>query len=124
MRDTTNLYKALSDTSRLRILMMLREKTLCVCEMADMLDLANSTVSKHLSILRNANLIMDEKNGRWVNYRLARPEESRDIDFVLAHLAQQLADDQQIALDKSKLSDVDRYAICATPGPSVNTSRR
>jgi len=124
MRETTNIYKALSDTSRLRILMMLKEKALCVCEMTDILGLANSTVSKHLSILRNANLIQDEKDGRWVNYRLARPEESRDIDFVLTRLAQQLADDKQIALDKNKLRDVDRHAICATTNPSVNTSKQ
>lgn len=123
MRATTNFYKALSDASRLRILMMLREKSLCVCEMVDILGLANSTVSKHLSILRNANLIMDEKDGRWVNYRIAKPDESKDVDIVLTRLVQQLADDKQIALDKRKINGVDRHAICATPNPSDNTSK-
>ncbi len=118
MRSTTNVYKALSDTNRLRILMMLKEKSLCVCEMVDILELANSTVSKHLSILRNANLIMDEKNGRWVNYRIALAEESNDIDFVLAHLEQQLNNEALVMRDREKLRSVDRYAIC---GPTVKT---
>jgi len=114
MRSTTNVYKALSDTNRLRILMMLKEKSLCVCEMVDILKLANSTVSKHLSVLRNANLIMDEKNGRWVNYRISLPEESQDIDFVLSHLNRQLEADDQIARDHKKLLLVDRHLICNT----------
>ncbi|MBC8374780.1 MAG: winged helix-turn-helix transcriptional regulator [FCB group bacterium] len=118
MRSTTNVFKALSDTNRLRILMMLKEKSLCVCEMVDILELANSTVSKHLSVLRNANLIMDEKSGRWVNYRIARSEESEDIDFVLTHLEQQLNNEDRVMRDREKLSNVDRFAICA---PSVLT---
>jgi len=112
MGSTTNVYKALSDTSRLRILMMLKEKSLCVCEIVDILGLANSTVSKHLSILRNAKLIMDEKSGRWVNYRIALAEESEDIDFVLAHLEQQLNNEPLVARDGEKLSNVDRHIIC------------
>lgn len=113
MRQTTNIYKSLSDPNRLRILMMLKEKQLCVCEIVAILALANSTVSKHLSILRNANLIMDEKSGRWVNYRLAEPSESKDIELVLAQLDRQLEYEEQIALDKEKLRGVDRYIICA-----------
>ncbi len=116
MRSTTNVYKALSDTNRLRILMMLKEKSLCVCEVVEILELANSTVSKHLSVLRNANLVMDEKSGRWVNYRIARAEESEDIDFVFAHLERQLKNDDRVMRDREKLKGVDRYTICA---PSV-----
>jgi len=44
--------------------------------MVDILTLANTTVPKHLSVLRHAGLILDEKNGRWVNYRLANTSES------------------------------------------------
>ncbi len=120
MRSTTNVYKALSDSNRLRILMMLKEKSLCVCEMVDILELANSTVSKHLSILRNANLVMDEKSGRWVNYRLARVEESADIVTVLGHLEQQLKNEDIIMRDRKKLGDVDRHTICAPSDQTVS----
>jgi len=97
--------------------MMLKHKPLCVCEIVEILGLANSTVSKHLSILRNADLIMDEKNGRWVNYRLADPRESKDISFVLTHLSQQLKEDPQIEEDHAKLSTVDRHMICGISTP-------
>jgi len=114
MRRAVQTYKALSDPNRLRILMMLQQKALCVCEIVDILGLANSTVSKHLSILRQADLIMDEKDGRWVNYRLASPEQSDDIEFALAQLERQLENDPQILQDKKQLSHTDRYEICAT----------
>lgn len=114
MRKATTIYKALSDSNRLRILMMLKEKSLCVCEMVAILGLANSTVSKHLSILRNADLIMDEKDGRWVNYRLAKPDESLDIEFTMAQLDRQLESDNQIIEDRESLSTTDRFEICAT----------
>ena len=114
MRNATTIYKALSDANRLRILMMLKEKSLCVCEMVDILGLANSTVSKHLSILRNADLIMDEKDGRWVNYRLSTLEESNDIEFTMAQLDRQLGSDPQIIEDRESLDTTDRFEICAT----------
>ena len=71
INQTTQVFKALSDANRLRILNMIVEKPLCVCEITDILELATSTVSKHLSILRDSGLIVDEKNGKWVNYRIS-----------------------------------------------------
>jgi len=102
---------------------MLKTKSLCVCEIVDILALANSTVSKHLSILRNAELIRDDKDGRWVNYRLARSSESQDIGFVLKHLDQQLKDDRQVAMDQEKLESVDRFVLCAPAVLSVHETR-
>ncbi len=112
MRQISNLYKALSDQNRLRILMMLQEKSLCVCEIVNVLKLANSTVSKHLSILRNTDLIMDEKDGRWVNYRLATSQESKEIEAVMNQLNVQLGDDATVKNDLKMLTDVDRFHIC------------
>ena len=61
--ENTKIFKALSDNSRLRILKMLQSKSLCVCEVQDVLGLATSTVSKHLSVLREAGFIKEEKEG-------------------------------------------------------------
>ena len=66
------IFKALSDKSRLRILKMLQRKSLCVCEITEILKLETSTASKHLSILRDAGLIIDEKDKKWINYRINR----------------------------------------------------
>jgi len=114
MRQATNLYKALSDQNRLRILMMLKEKSLCVCEIVDILKLANSTVSKHLSVLRNADLIMDDKDGRWVNYRISSKAESENIETVMSQLDELLINNETIKQDHLLLIDVDRHQICGS----------
>ena len=64
------VLKALGDKSRLRIINILGEKSLCVCEITEILKLAQSTVSGHLRILKEAGLLEDEKDGLWVEYRL------------------------------------------------------
>src|SRR3990172_6435032 len=67
-KDRTKIFKALSDLNRLRILKMLQTKPLCVCEITEILQLATSTVSKHLSILKEESFIIEQKEGKWVNY--------------------------------------------------------
>ena len=71
MFDFLTTCRALADENRIRILMALRGRQLCVCQVTAFLDLAPSTTSKHLSILRQARLIESNKQGRWVYYRLA-----------------------------------------------------
>ena len=64
-----DIFKALGDESRLRAFLALHESELCVCQLVELLQLAPSTVSKHLSILRQAGLIDSRKDARWVYYR-------------------------------------------------------
>ncbi len=113
MNDKTRLFKALSDTNRLRILKMLQTKPLCVCEMTEVLGLATSTVSKHLSILRDAGFILEEKDGKWVNYKInPRPSDNR-IFSILTTLDFWIADDRIILSDKQKVQKVNRYEVCS-----------
>ena len=71
MQDFLSITKALSDENRVRVLMALSSGELCVCQIIELLNLAPSTVSKHMSILKQARLVESEKNGKWVYYRLA-----------------------------------------------------
>lgn len=106
------LFKALSDENRLRILKMLQTKPLCVCEITKVLKLATSTVSKHLSILRDAGFIVEEKEGKWVNYMInPRPDDSR-ISSILSSLDFWMADEEIIISDKNKIKSIDRYTLC------------
>lgn len=110
--ENTKIFKALSDNSRLRILKMLQSKSLCVCEIQEILGLATSTVSKHLSILREAGFITEEKDGKWVNYMVnLHPEDSR-ISSVLSSLDFWIADEEIIIDDKNKMKSISRYNIC------------
>ena len=85
------ITKALSDLNRVRVLLALRRGELCVCQITELLGLATSTISKHLSILHQAGLILSRKTERWVYYRL--PDKSASVvvrealDWVLKSLA-------------------------------------
>ena len=65
------LSKALADENRVRALLALRHSELCLCQLVELLGLAPSTVSKHMSLLKQAGLVASRKQGRWVHYRLA-----------------------------------------------------
>ncbi len=71
IKDEAEILKAMSDPCRLKILMLLKEGELCVCEIMIALDRQQSTTSHHLSILKDAGLIKERKDGRWSKYRLS-----------------------------------------------------
>ncbi|MGB5288435.1 MAG: metalloregulator ArsR/SmtB family transcription factor [Ignavibacteriaceae bacterium] len=113
IEEKTRIFKALSDPNRLRILKMLQTKSLCVCEITDVLKLATSTVSKHLSILKSTGFIIEEKDGKWVNYLInPRPSDVR-ISSMLSTLDFWISDDQLIISDKQKVQKVDRNEVCS-----------
>lgn len=70
IRRATELFHALSDETRLSIVEMLQDGERCVCELQDALDAAQSRLSFHLKVLKDAGLVMDRKDGRWVYYAL------------------------------------------------------
>lgn len=74
MRELLTIFKALSDETRLRILKLLESGELCVCDIVAALDTIQPKVSFHLSILKEAGLIRDRKQGKWVHYRLAESD--------------------------------------------------
>lgn len=113
MRDISTLFKAVSDRTRLRILYMLRARPLCVCEIREVLQLAVSTVSKHLSILRDAGFIVDYKEGKWVNYRRNQDIQSEQVQAVLKLVDQWMELDHQAKKDFLLAEKADRNQICS-----------
>ena len=117
MLDFINIAKALSDKNRIRALMMLFSGELCVCQIIEMLSLAPSTVSKHMSILRQAKLVQTRKQGRWMFYRPANGKDSpKQVVQAIRWLKNNLADDKQICEDAKQLRRVcriDKEELCA-----------
>jgi ArsR family transcriptional regulator len=70
MKQLVLLAKALSDLSRVRILMALRDRELCVCELCDALAMTQSTLSTHLQVIRRAELVSARKEGKWMYYKI------------------------------------------------------
>lgn len=97
--------KALSDPSRVRILCALFLRECCACELVTMLDLAQASVSRHLSVLVQSGLILSRKEGRWMHYRIPKKKESSNL-FVyqtLKSLRTTLRKSKQRKCDLSKL---------------------
>ena len=115
MRQVLDITKALADGSRLRALMALAAGELCVCQIIELLGLAPSTVSKHMSILRQAHLVEARKEGRWMYYRLAGPKEAKAVRDALAWTHRHLTETSQIQKDAKKLKRIlriDREKLC------------
>ncbi|MDD5772356.1 MAG: metalloregulator ArsR/SmtB family transcription factor [bacterium] len=114
MREFIFLTKALSDKNRIRVILALNKKELCVCQITRLLNLAPSTVSKHLSILNHARIIESRKEGRWVHYCLAKDKtSSKAIGWVINSLSK----DSKIIEDRKRLKEIlkiDSEELCKT----------
>lgn len=92
MRDLIAITKALADENRLRAIGLLRGQELCLCQIVEVLGLAPSTVSKHMSVLHQARLVESRKQGRWAYFRLADKDAPKEalqaLELVLASLKQ------------------------------------
>jgi ArsR family transcriptional regulator len=112
MRDFIRVMKALSDPSRVKILKLLQHRVMCVCELQAALGLAQPSVSKHLQVLAEAGLVTSEKDGLWVNYRLADGGRSPYAATLLGNLRHWLQQDSEIERLLSKLPKIHREEIC------------
>ena len=74
MKQEVSLFKALSDETRLRIMVLLSKKELCVCQLEWALDLTQAKISRHLTILKNAGLVQNRREGLWIFYSLTEPK--------------------------------------------------
>ncbi|HOD94923.1 MAG TPA: metalloregulator ArsR/SmtB family transcription factor [Candidatus Hydrogenedentes bacterium] len=107
--------KAIADETRARILLLLAEEELCLCQLIALLDLAPSTVSRHMSILVQADLVLSRKEGRWKFYRLPdkRPD---DLAAELLHwVSRSLKSADIVKKDKKQLVWVlkqDKKELC------------
>ena len=82
MKNTSRLFKALADETRLRILSLLTEGELCVCDLMELLKLPQSTVSRHLAYLKNAGWVEDRRAGVWMYYSIAGGGNDFQTDLI------------------------------------------
>lgn len=106
MRDLLAITKALADESRLRSIGLLDGRELCLCQIVEVLGLAPSTVSKHMSILQQARLVESRKEGRWTYFRLADEESSAMVHEAIAFVQAGIKQDRQGKADQKQLKSV------------------
>ena len=90
MKTSAKIFKALADETRLRIMALLANGELCVCDLMAVLSLPQSTVSRHLSYLKNTGWVLDRRQGTWMHYRLNQ-ENSPLQQALLSVFRQELA---------------------------------
>ncbi|MFA6568315.1 MAG: metalloregulator ArsR/SmtB family transcription factor [Victivallales bacterium] len=105
MNEFMSVCKALSDENRIRAIMALNGRELCVCQIIKLLALAPSTVSKHMSILRNARLVEWRKEGLWIHYRLpGKP--APEIRKAIAWICGSLETNEKVKKDGIRLKKI------------------
>ncbi|MFH0880356.1 MAG: metalloregulator ArsR/SmtB family transcription factor [Lentisphaerota bacterium] len=111
MKQALRVFGALSDASRLRMLLALRHGELCVCQLIELMGLSPSTVSKHLSILRDAGLVDSRKEGRWVHYRLADQAIFPILGKKAPRLFQSLEKSETVRADDKRLAKINKMNL-------------
>ncbi|WP_456431874.1 ArsR/SmtB family transcription factor [Thermosulfuriphilus sp.] len=115
MKEFLAITKALSDEGRVRILLALRNGELCVCQLIKLLNLAPSTVSKHMTILKQAGLVNLRKDGRWTYYRLADEESSPMVRQAIEWVVESVGMSARAREDKKRLKEIlklDKEELC------------
>ena len=116
MIEFLNVTKALAEENRLRILLALGVEELCVCQIIELLELAPSTVSKHMSVLKQARMVDSRKDGRWTYYCLADEGASAEVNDAIAWVKKSLSTNARIREDARRLEEIlkiDREVLCS-----------
>lgn len=111
MKTFIKVMKALSDPNRVKMVKMLQTRPLCVCEIKEALGIAQSTASKHLKILEDAELVRSFKDGLWVNYSLSDGNASPYSASMIGNLKHWLDEETEIKELSRILPGIDRHDI-------------
>ncbi|RJP86587.1 MAG: ArsR family transcriptional regulator [Desulfobacteraceae bacterium] len=112
MKFFLKVMKALSDPGRVKIMKMIQNRVMCVCEIQAALQVAQSTASKHLQILEDAGLIVSRKDGLWVNYMVADGSQSPYAASMIGNLRHWMDNDPEVQLLVDALPNIRRETIC------------
>ncbi|MFH1351025.1 MAG: metalloregulator ArsR/SmtB family transcription factor [Pseudomonadota bacterium] len=112
MKNFIKVMKALSDPNRVKIIKMLQHKVMCVCELREALQVAQPSVSKHLKILEDADLVASKKDGLWVNYYLTDGSRSPYVASLLGNLRHWLENEEEIRELVKKIPHIRREEVC------------
>jgi len=112
MRELVKVFKAVADENRLRILKMLQHKKMCVCELAAALGITQPSVSRHLSLMKDAGLVSDHRNGPWIDYELCEEKINQYAPVIKSYLKGWINDDHKVKEDLRKIKSLRREELC------------
>ena len=103
-----NLYMALGDRTRLRILNLLRNGEVCVADFAEVLGDSQPKISRHLAYLRNSGIVDTRRDGKWIHYGISWPDDQSVRNVITAAL-------NSLSMREVCVADTDRYTGSFTP---------
>ena len=112
MKKFVKIMKALSDPNRVKILKLLQQRTMCVCEIHSVLAISQPAVSNHLKILSEAGLVKSRKEGLWVNYSLSEGEMNTYCASMLDNFRRWFEDDPEMEAMLLKAASLNREEVC------------
>ena len=112
MKEFVKVMKALADPNRVKIIKLLQQKVMCVCELQGALGIAQPSVSKHLKILEEAGLVDYRKEGLWMNYYPADGARSPYAASLLGNLRHWLNEDPEVSELIRIVPTLDREELC------------
>ena len=113
MNSAPSFFRALGDETRWRIVRLVMDRALCVCELADIMGMPQSSVSSHVQIIRKAGLLESERCGKWTYFRI-HPKHFPLLSRIIQDLPN--GADHKSDLEKAKARLTDRANTCC-PGP-------
>jgi len=105
LRIVIQRMKALADPARLRLVALLIQGELCVCQLEAALNLSQTNVSRHLAVLRQGDIVTDRREGRWVYYGLKDPMET-ELRAIIDAVMRDMVNDPTIREDRIRADDV------------------
>jgi ArsR family transcriptional regulator, arsenate/arsenite/antimonite-responsive transcriptional repressor len=121
------LFRALADSTRLRLLNLIADREICVCYFVEILNISQPKVSRHLAYLRRAGIVASRREGKWMHYRLVTPKDKAAAS-ILSETLKHLKAKPELHRDVSRLSAAcctpQRYELpLAAPQPALLTAR-
>lgn len=111
------LFKALADTTRLRLINLIGEDEVCVCFFVEVLEINQPKISRHLAYLRRAGVVSARRDGKWMHYRLIEPADPHAAN-IFREVRAALAEESAMKSDRTRL-----HTICCAPQLPVQLQR-
>jgi len=123
--DKELFFQALGDTTRLRLLNLMGDEELCVCNLVEVLGQSQPKISRHLAYLRRAGVVEGRREGKWMHYRITPPRDNGAAKLLRKTL-KWLADDPLMQADRARLTKAvcpPAELVAITPAPDVRTRK-
>jgi len=112
-----NLFKALADRTRLRLINLIGDSEVCVCFLVTILKVSQPKISRHLAYLRRAGIVAARRDGKWMHYRLSEPPDEHAAR-IFREVRRSLAEHPLMQSDRAKL-----LKVCCAPQLPVQLRR-